>query len=67
MSTVKVVNSVSGEEIKTINSADGTQLKNIMGVESAGGDAFANQVNSTSNLAAWWSPNGADGFDGRGR
>ena len=63
MSTVKVVNSVSGEEIKTINSADGTQLKNIMGVESAGGDAFANQVNGTSNLAAWWSPNGADAGD----
>ena len=59
MASIKTLNVVSGESIKSIQTVPGENIKNVLGITVAAGDNFANQVNNTSDLAAWWSPNAA--------
>ena len=66
MASIKDLNGVPGASIRTIADIAVGSIRDIFGVsppESDSGDAFANQVNNTEALAAWWSPNGAEAGD----
>ena len=65
MANIKSINTVAGDSINAILDVAGSNINNVSGIAASQeeGDSFANQVNSTSNLAAWWSPNAAGPAD----
>jgi hypothetical protein len=63
MASIKILNAVSADSIRTLSDIPGASIRDVSGVEMPAqgtGDAFKDIVESSEDIVAWWSPNGAE-------